>query len=74
MGATVDAHRGLIGTDDPRTAQPGKNGCDLVVETWLGALQHRIQRTLADLQRVEVQEQLGQAAIADRVGEAQIDR
>ncbi len=35
MGATVDAHRGLIGADDPRTAQPGKNGCDLVVETWL---------------------------------------
>ena len=58
MGAPVDAHRGLIGADDPRTAQPGEDGRNLGVETGLGTLQHRIQRALADLQRIEVQEQL----------------
>jgi len=42
MSAAVDAHRGLVGADDPRTAQPGENGRDRVVETGLGTLQHRI--------------------------------
>src|SRR6202034_4468852 len=74
MGATVDAHRGLVRTDDPRTTQPSKNGCDLAVETGLRALQHRIQRTFADLQRIEVLKHLGQAAVTDCVGETQIDR
>ena len=74
MGPPVDAHRGLVGADDPRAAQPGKNGCDLMVETGLGTLQHRIQRAFADLERIEVAEQLRQAAVADRVGEAQVNR
>src|SRR6202158_2048732 len=74
VGPAVDAYRGLIGADDPRAAQPGENGYDLVVETGLGTLQHRIQRAFADLQRIEVQEQLRQTAVADRVREAQIDR
>jgi hypothetical protein len=58
MGPAVDAHRGLIGADDPRAAQPGENRRDLAVETWLGTLQHRIQRALADLDCIEVQEQI----------------
>ena len=70
VGASVDTHRGLIGADDPRAAQPGEDGCDLGVETRLGPLQHRVQRTLADLQSIKLLEQLGQTAVADRGGEA----
>jgi len=74
VGLATDAHRGLIGADNPRAAQPGEDRCDLVVETGLGTLQHRIQRALADRERIEVHEQLRQTAVADRLGEAQIDR
>jgi hypothetical protein len=72
MGPPVDAHRGLVGTNNPRAAQPGENGRDLMVETGLGTLQHRIQRALADLERIGVPELLRQAAVADRMGEAQV--
>src|SRR5208283_266047 len=35
MSPSVDAHRGLVGADDPRTAQPGKDRRNLAVETGL---------------------------------------
>jgi hypothetical protein len=70
----IDAHRGFIGADEPRPTQPGEDGCNCVVEARLGPLQHRIQRAFADAQRKQVQEHLRQAAVADRMGEAQIDR
>ena len=74
MGAAVDAYRGFVGADDARAAQPGEDGRDLAVETRLGTLQHRIQRALADLERVEVQKQPRQTAVADRMREAQVER
>jgi len=72
VGLTADAHRGLIGADDPRAAQPGQDRRDLTVETGLGTLQHRVQRALADREGIEMHEQLRQTAVADRVGEAQV--
>jgi len=68
MRAPVDAHRGLVGADDARTAQPDEDGRDLVVEARLGPPQHRIQRALADPQLIEVQEQLRQPAVTDCMG------
>ena len=66
--------RGLIAADDPGAAQPDENGHHFAVETGFGTLQHCIQRALADLECIEVQEQLTQTAVADRVGEAQVER
>jgi hypothetical protein len=61
VSAAVDAHRGLVGADDPRPAQPREDRRDLIVETGPGTLQHRIQRAVADLQSIQVQEQPGRA-------------
>ena len=50
MRPAIDAHRGLVGADQARAAQPGEDGGDLGVEARLGTAEHGIQRTLADLQ------------------------
>jgi hypothetical protein len=46
--ATVDAHAGLVGADDPRPAQPGQDGRGLGVEAGFAALECRIERALAE--------------------------
>ena len=69
-----DAYGGLVGADDPRTAQPSEDSRHLIVEARRGAAEHRIQRSLADLQGKQLEEQLCQTTVADRVGEAQVDR
>src|SRR5258708_12328979 len=57
VGASVDTHRGLIGSDDPRAAQPGEDGCDLGVETRLVPLQHPVPRPLAHFPTLTLLEQ-----------------
>ena len=70
----VDPHRGLVGADHPGTPQAGEDGGGLVVEPRLGAPEQRVQGTLADRQREQVQEQPGQPPVADGVGETQVER
>ena len=74
VGAAIDAHGGLVGADDARTAQSGQDRRDLVVEAGLGTAEHGIQRAFADLQGKQVLKQPAQPLIADRMREAQIDR
>jgi hypothetical protein len=74
VGAAIDAHRSLVGADDPRATQSGQDRRHFIIETGLGRLEHSILCAFADPQRKVVQEHPRQSPIADRAGKAQVDR
>ena len=40
VGPSVDAHRGLVGANDPRATQPGQDHRHFIIETGLGTTEH----------------------------------
>ena len=63
-----------VRTDDAGSAQAGQNGTSLGVEAGLAALEGGVERTLADGEAEQFEQQAAQPPVADVVDEAQIHR
>ena len=58
VGVSVDPYGGLVGADDPGAAQPSEDSRHLIIEAWHGAAEHRVQRSFADGEANNCEEQL----------------
>lgn len=68
----VDARPRLVRADDPGSAKPREDGADLRIEQRLAALEGGIERSFADHQAKQFEQEPAEAAIADVVDEAQV--